>query len=248
LPIIVAAQRAAGVVYLARTNFITTTSLGVTNGVLLNNNPNTGGSGTTANKPAILYLGQTNVFHTDCVTVGAPKSWAGTLLAFNPAIVANNPVAFFRGVSGDPSRVSIWAIGSDFPLNNSNQNAAGTHGFNAITNTCDPMDDFGHGTHAAALLLKTAPFADIHVARVASRGKVGKPEQIVAVRPIPSLPYPTPLRPSRIPEPKLKSFATRRSTGQPLLAMPPSSQCHLASTLGLTKSTTQSNLHIPKTS
>jgi subtilisin family serine protease len=27
--------------------------------------------------------------------------------------------------------------------------AAGTHGFNAITRACDPMDDFGHGTHVS---------------------------------------------------------------------------------------------------
>src|SRR5207302_452386 len=27
--------------------------------------------------------------------------------------------------------------------------AAGTHGFNAITRTCDPADDNGHGTHVA---------------------------------------------------------------------------------------------------
>ena len=30
--------------------------------------------------------------------------------------------------------------------------AAGTHGFNAITRTCDPMDDQGHGTHVAGTI------------------------------------------------------------------------------------------------
>jgi hypothetical protein len=29
---------------------------------------------------------------------------------------------------------------------------AGTHGFNAITKTCDPMDDNGHGTHVAGTI------------------------------------------------------------------------------------------------
>jgi subtilisin family serine protease len=29
---------------------------------------------------------------------------------------------------------------------------AGTHGFNAITQTCDPMDDFSHGTHVAGTI------------------------------------------------------------------------------------------------
>jgi hypothetical protein len=30
--------------------------------------------------------------------------------------------------------------------------AAGTHGFNAINNTCDPMDDHNHGTHVAGTI------------------------------------------------------------------------------------------------
>ena len=30
--------------------------------------------------------------------------------------------------------------------------AAGTHGFNAITNTCNPMDDNNHGTHVAGTI------------------------------------------------------------------------------------------------
>ncbi len=30
--------------------------------------------------------------------------------------------------------------------------AAGTHGFNAITNSCDPMDDLAHGTHVAGTI------------------------------------------------------------------------------------------------
>ena len=30
--------------------------------------------------------------------------------------------------------------------------AAGTHGFNAITKTCDPMDDHDHGTHVSGTI------------------------------------------------------------------------------------------------
>jgi subtilase family serine protease/subtilisin family serine protease len=34
--------------------------------------------------------------------------------------------------------------------------AAGTHGFNAITRTCDPMDDHNHGTHVSGTIGATA--------------------------------------------------------------------------------------------
>jgi subtilisin family serine protease len=30
--------------------------------------------------------------------------------------------------------------------------AAGTHGYNVLTGTCDPMDDFDHGTHVAGII------------------------------------------------------------------------------------------------
>jgi len=120
--------RAAGIVYLARTNFITTTSPGVTNGVLINWNANSGGAVNANNKPSALYLGQTNVFHTDAVTIGSVKASYGGLMAFNPSGL-NSPVAFFRGTGGDGSRVSLWSIGCEGPLNNSNQNSNGTNDF-----------------------------------------------------------------------------------------------------------------------
>src|SRR6185312_8444086 len=119
-----AQQRSSGILYLARTNFITTTSLGVTNGILVNWNAGSGGTVGLNNKPSIIYLGQTNAFHTDNVTVGSVKASYGGLLAFNSSGL-NNPVAFFRGVSGDSSRVSLWAIGSEASLNGSNQSANG---------------------------------------------------------------------------------------------------------------------------
>lgn len=44
---------------------------------------------------------------------------------------------------------NIWSN----PGGKGNSNcAAGTHGFNAINSTCDPMDDEGHGTHVAGTI------------------------------------------------------------------------------------------------
>jgi hypothetical protein len=50
------------------------------------------------------------------------------LLAFNPTGLTS-PTAYFRGLGGANSRVSLWAIGNDSPQNNSNQNCSGTNDF-----------------------------------------------------------------------------------------------------------------------
>ena len=45
---------------------------------------------------------------------------------------------------------NVWSAPSSFTVNIGGTNitcAAGTHGFNAITNTCDPLDDNNHGSH-----------------------------------------------------------------------------------------------------
>jgi subtilisin family serine protease len=47
---------------------------------------------------------------------------------------------------------NVWTAPSAFTVTIGGTSitcAAGTHGFNAITNTCDPMDDNNHGTHTA---------------------------------------------------------------------------------------------------
>jgi len=52
---------------------------------------------------------------------------------------------------------NIWSAPRSFTVNVAGRSitcAAGTHGFNAITRTCDPMDDDGesHGTHVAGII------------------------------------------------------------------------------------------------
>jgi len=50
---------------------------------------------------------------------------------------------------------NIWAAPVAFQVTISGQTItcqAGTHGFNAITRTCDPMDDNSHGTHVAGTI------------------------------------------------------------------------------------------------
>lgn len=50
---------------------------------------------------------------------------------------------------------NMWTAQQQYQLNVGSSNItcpAGTHGFNAITLTCDPMDDFMHGTHVAGII------------------------------------------------------------------------------------------------
>jgi len=126
------AARAAGTLYLARTNTISLTSTGVTNGILVGwndsqGNGNSSGIPNPADLGSTLYLGQTNVIFTDAIYVGTDKS-LGCLLAFNPNGL-NQPTAYIRGIGGVTSRVSSWGIGDTSMKNNSNQSASGTNDF-----------------------------------------------------------------------------------------------------------------------
>ncbi len=129
-------QREAGSLYLAMTNNITVlysvplttyeTLAGATNGIELQRNPGNNAGSTT---PTTLYLGLTNVINVDSIGIGRDKSDASCLgrMAFNPAFIANNPVAYFYGVSGPGSRVTWWGIGD---ANNSASSSHGGYGTN----------------------------------------------------------------------------------------------------------------------
>src|SRR5262249_39084810 len=50
---------------------------------------------------------------------------------------------------------NVWSAPRSFTVNIDGQTitcAEGTHGFNAITRTCDPLDDVGHGTHVSGII------------------------------------------------------------------------------------------------
>jgi subtilisin family serine protease len=50
---------------------------------------------------------------------------------------------------------NIWSAPAEFKVTFGTTEitcVTGTHGFNAITNTCDPMDDHSHGTHVAGTI------------------------------------------------------------------------------------------------
>jgi hypothetical protein len=90
----------AGIVYLARTNFIRLSG-SAPQLDLGENNSNQG-------DPSLLYLGVTNVFFTDSIATSRAKGTNGSIY-FNPAFVAENPVAVFRAADGS-SRVGSWTI------------------------------------------------------------------------------------------------------------------------------------------
>lgn len=51
--------------------------------------------------------------------------------------------------------INVWSAPASFTVNIGGKKttcAAGTHGFNAILHTCDPMDDNNHGTHVSGTI------------------------------------------------------------------------------------------------
>ena len=132
-------QREAGTLYLAKTNNITvnySVSLasyqagGANNGIELARNPGNNAGSTTK---CCLYLGITNVFNVDSIGVGRDKSDANAnaSMLFNPAFSANNPVAYFYGVTGLGSRVTWWGVGDANASSSTSHGGWGTNDFSA---------------------------------------------------------------------------------------------------------------------
>jgi autotransporter-associated beta strand protein len=131
-------QRESGVVYLARTNVITTTlSVNSTetsdtsaSAASLDIGDNNGNAG----PESFLYLGQTNVIFADAICTARQKQKARML--FNSAF--SNPSAYFRGQDG-VSPVGIWSL-ADGVVNSGTAAPVGVNDFtggyvNALINT-----------------------------------------------------------------------------------------------------------------
>jgi autotransporter-associated beta strand protein len=122
----------SGAWYLGRTNSILTGSgfSGVGAALVVGG----GGSGNGQ-----LFLGQSNAFYVDGITLGINTS-GNDLITFNPAFTGV-PVAFIRGTLGDASRVTLWSLGdATINLNNSTPNGNLTNDFStgkldALVNT-----------------------------------------------------------------------------------------------------------------
>jgi pectin methylesterase-like acyl-CoA thioesterase len=127
-----------GTLYLAKTNTITTAWVGdysqpyvvnVTNAIDI-------GKGNAGNIGAnYLYLGKTNGIFTDSIGVGRVKDTTspGGVLSFNPVFTNSNPTAYFRGISGNASRVTSWGIGDNAQNSSSSATTIGNVDFSCGT-------------------------------------------------------------------------------------------------------------------
>ncbi len=131
------AQRNAGTLYLAKTNLIVLryaqplsvylTLAGNTNALEMVQV----GGGNNSGIRSYLYLGITNAIYVDSIGIGRSKSStaAAATMQFDPTVLAFSPVAYFRGVGGDGSRVTWWGAGDMSSDASSAQHAMGTNNF-----------------------------------------------------------------------------------------------------------------------
>ncbi len=122
------ANGSAGTIYLAKTNNITVVNGSPTGSAGLD----IGNNASNAGDPSFLYLGQTNRINVNALRAGGAKGFVGTI-AFNPAVIGQNPSAWFRGTGGDTSRVSTWII-SDLVSATGTANVTNPKGTNDFSN------------------------------------------------------------------------------------------------------------------
>ena len=84
--------------------------------------------------------------------ISAPAAWVTTT-----GSTANVVAVVDTGIDYNHPDLTgnVWSAPADFTVTigtNSITCPAGSHGFNAITHTCDPMDDNNHGTHVSGTI------------------------------------------------------------------------------------------------
>lgn len=122
-------NRAEGNLFLAKTNVISLSGSAPQFYAGFNNGNNNGN-----NNYPIIYLGLSNEFFVDSITMSADKQGnPASRLLFNPVFTNQNPVAYLRGTNGSASRVSSWILG--------NNNGQAT-----TSSTSDSTNDFSFGT------------------------------------------------------------------------------------------------------
>src|SRR5437588_812801 len=92
-------------------------------------------------------------------TPGTPNADIKATLAWDVSTgsTANVVAVIDSGIDYTHSDLApnIWSAPAPFSVTIAGKTIncpAGSHGFNAILNNCDPMDDFGHGTHVAGTI------------------------------------------------------------------------------------------------
>lgn len=132
-----AANKVAGVLYLAETNvlFLSLTdtlanyqTIGSrTNAIEISKNPSNNGG-----IASYLFLGQSNMLFLDSIGIGRDKNNGSSTwgwMGFNPAFTNNHPIAYFRGVNGPASRVTWWCVGDGAASGSSSNGGVGTNDF-----------------------------------------------------------------------------------------------------------------------
>ena len=102
----------------------------------------------------LLNIGQTigGIAGSPGADIGAAAAWDGALGSRNTVVgVVDTGIDYTHpDLAGN-----IWSAPASFSVTIGGQRitcAAGTHGFNAITRSCDPFDDHFHGTHVAGTI------------------------------------------------------------------------------------------------
>jgi hypothetical protein len=103
--------------------------------------------------------GLLNVGQTINGVIGTPGADIGATRAWDAARGSRNTVVGVVDTGIDYSHPDLagnaWSAPKSFSVTIGGQRitcAAGTHGFNAITRSCDPFDDHFHGTHVAGTI------------------------------------------------------------------------------------------------